>query len=158
MRSREGSPQVNSHQQQLGRNSNAAEDIPLENLSRSSTPVLGIGSGSGRAIPINSGSPATVIQLRNSPRKNNSFDGGISVSSSPATSILGMSTAAVGSFSGSPVLGIVSNSAAAAAEAAEVSQETSFMGGPEEVLVVDEEGVEQLQAERRRRRGTIETV
>lgn len=134
LRSREGSPHVAVQQR------SSSEDIPLENLSRSSTPVLG-----GKPIPIavsstvNSGS-----QLRNSPRKHQSFDGGISVSSSPATSILGSSAGggAGGALAGHNLVTV----------AKEASQETSFMGGPEE------ERLEVEQQQQEKRKGAIETV
>lgn len=155
LRSRESSPQVGSP---LLRS--AAEDIPLENLSRSSTPVLG-----GKPIPIAVANAVnSAHQLRNSPKKNNSFDGGISVSSSPSTSILGTSGGGVGSPAAG--LGVISNSmGASTSKVVVVSQETSFMGGPEEVAAEEgEEGVQgendeqQTQHQAPRRKGIIETV
>lgn len=132
----------------------AAEDIPLENLSRSSTPVLG-GKPIPIAVSVNSAGP-----FRDSPKKNHSFDGGISVSSSPSTSILG-SSAGMGV---SPAVKTIA--------AVLVSQETSFMGGrddkvAEEGEVGGEEGAiaaeeveqqQQQQPQGARRKGTIETV
>lgn len=155
MRSRDGSPQV---VQQI-----RAEDIPLENLSRSSTPVLG-----GKPNPIAISSTVNAaLQLRNSPKRNSLFDnGGISVSSSPATSsILGSSYNGQGG-SGSPV-GILGVSSSAVGQVAVVSQETSFMGGPEgdeeteevaQAVVVEEDGQQQQQMNQSKRKGTIETV
>lgn len=130
------------------------EDIPLENLSRSSTPVMG-----GKPIPIalSNISANSGIQLRNSPKKNNSFDGGISVSSSPSTSILGNSIGQGGfSGGGSPVM---RDSSMAAVKLAVVSQETSFMGGPEEAEEQPQlKAEEDEQPNQSRRKGTIETV
>lgn len=163
LRSRESSPQVGSPL--LRSAAAAAEDIPLENLSRSSTPVLG-----GKPIPIAVANAVnSAHQLRSSPKKNNSFDGGISVSSSPSTSILGTSSGGGGSPAG---LGVISNSMGATSKVVVVSQETSFMGGPEEVVAVEvaveqgEEGAlgendeqqQQTQHQAPRRKGTIETV
>lgn len=126
-----------------------SEDIPLENLSRSSTPTL----GSGKAIPI---SKPLTIQMRNSPKKNHSFDGGISVSSSPAATAAGFSASPMGSSSPAKQLQVV----APVAVVVESSQETSFMGGPEEEVQGVEEEVENDQARGGGggRKGMIETV
>lgn len=88
------------------------------------------------------------------------------MSSSPATSsILGSSYNGQGG-SGSPV-DILGVSSSAVGQVAVVSQETSFMGGPEEdeeteevaqAVVVEEDGQQQQQMNQSKRKGTIETV
>lgn len=87
------------------------------------------------------------------------------MSSSPATSsILGSSYNGQGG-SGSPV-GILGVSSSAVGQVAVVSQETSFMGGPEgdeeteevaQAVVVEDDG-QQQQMNQSKRKGTIETV
>lgn len=136
----------------------SSEDIPLENLSRSSTPVL------GKPIPIAfSATVNSAIQLRNnSPKKHHSFDGGISVSSSPATSVLGSSFGGGGGGGGVLSGGLSGGQLAplGLAVAKEESQETSFMCGPDDDIIKGEEAAEGGSKSTResKRKGAIETV